>query len=393
MEAYTIAGFCLCVTATVMGVPSNLIILYLYFKKKRKSSSHAFIIGHAVVDLVICSVVLPIGAAQFLTLEKFRSEFLCKVVMWLNIAAPLASLNVNTVVAFDRFFAVTRPHSRFLNGKRGPTIIVIIVIVIAFVVNFPQVFWWRIRERVSMGEPSCYLSVHGAARTFALLPVSLLYAILIFTTLVLYAVIYCKVRKLRKNRVVSIHLESGVSAGVNCSVPNAGASTTLSSLSASPSLLTPKVQPHPVRLKSWYDNSHRNEESKGVASIYGAHNITEDTMKRSMTSSLAVRRGGGDEHSQALVNATFRMLFIISAIFISTWLLQTILRFIPRSLTEQLRHESPGWYAVYTLLQYVIVINSCINLVVYAIVNREFRKELQNLKKRVIDKLNKICHR
>lgn len=387
MEPYIITGFCLCLFASIIGVPTNVIILYIYSKKKKKSSSHCFIIGHAIVDLVIASVVLPIGAVQYLTLESFRSVFLCKMVTWLTLAAPLASLNVNTVVAFDRFFAVTRPHSRFVSGKKVSAILVTVVILLAFLINVPHLFWWRIREVASPGEPSCYLSVHGITRILALLPFSFVYVILILINLILYVIIYYKVRKLRRNRVVAIHLTDSTSTPRGNISTGVVVNTTITQLPP-PSATSVSQSPralHPVGL------THANgiNASQHNSSVHNNQNVTNS--RNALVENSARNNGVGQ--SQAMVNATFRMLFYISAIFITTWFLQTTLRFIPRQTTESWRMERPGLYAVYTFFQYIIVMNSCVNLFVYAIVNKEFRNELRTLRNDIMMKLRGLFRR
>lgn len=364
------------------------------------SASHFFIIGHAVVDLIICTIVLPIGTVQWLILENFRSLFFCRLFMWVNMSAPLASLHVNTLVAFDRYFAVARPHVKFVRGRNRPAALVMSVIALAFAINFPQLIWRDIRETVNEGESPCYFPENGLIRILLVNVLqTVVYLAHIVTTIFLYAQVHARVKRLRKRRVVPrVQGEPDTISRrplyqANSSSKQDGSSDSRQQNIPSRSIGTEDTQCDIINNKELNSiftssgqvcNSKQNPLQREMMSIDGQKSKTGAQFLEEPRNNLKT-----EGRSKALANATFRMLFIVTVVFTCTWFVQFILRVIPKRLLKSLRAFHPVLYALYTFVTFLIIFNSSINVVIYTVVNRDFRTELKKVWKNLMPK--RIC--
>lgn len=103
------------VVLLVIGVLGNLLVLYFYGRKVKKTSCSVFICVLAVYDLCACSVSIPIEIIDLRYFYMFSNVGACKVVKYFNHTVAFGSALTLTAIATDRFKRIFRPFKQQLN--------------------------------------------------------------------------------------------------------------------------------------------------------------------------------------------------------------------------------------------------------------------------------------
>ncbi|KAK3104616.1 hypothetical protein FSP39_006263 [Pinctada imbricata] len=104
---------------SVIGITGNLLVLYVYLRKRHKVASTVFIISLAATDFMTCLVVVP----YTIVIEYFRYfvqyDVLCKLYMFLITSnVPFAAF-IMVAIAIDRYLCIVHPFKHLMNAKRA----------------------------------------------------------------------------------------------------------------------------------------------------------------------------------------------------------------------------------------------------------------------------------
>ncbi|KAJ8033393.1 Rhodopsin, GQ-coupled [Holothuria leucospilota] len=102
------------VVIAVVGVPSNILVIKVYFRRAKTSSTFVFISFMAISDLVRCGV-MPLEIGAILSTVTDTKQKLCESKFFTSVTLAMLSLLTTAVVGFDRYMAVCWPHTKRLN--------------------------------------------------------------------------------------------------------------------------------------------------------------------------------------------------------------------------------------------------------------------------------------
>ncbi|KAG8454064.1 hypothetical protein GDO86_000631 [Hymenochirus boettgeri] len=98
------------ITAGVVSILSNIIVLGIFFKyKELRTATNAIIINLAFTDIGVSGIGYPMSAASDLHGSWKFGYVGCQIYAGLNIFFGMASIGLLTVVAIDRYFTICRP--------------------------------------------------------------------------------------------------------------------------------------------------------------------------------------------------------------------------------------------------------------------------------------------
>jgi hypothetical protein len=116
-------------TISIVGSIGNLIVGFVYWKKRDKQTSTFFILFLAFIDLFVCSVLVPATVYVELIQYKTDSDLFCKSYYFLlTTSVPMSSL-LMTAIAFDRYFCICMVNRNIMTLQRakivGPILLLI----------------------------------------------------------------------------------------------------------------------------------------------------------------------------------------------------------------------------------------------------------------------------
>ena len=95
---------------TILGVPGNILILFIYMVKFKKKATHrTFVIALAITDLLNCVFTIPFEIAQMTHEYTFYTEWLCKCGRTLNAIFTTSSALILVALSANRYRRICQP--------------------------------------------------------------------------------------------------------------------------------------------------------------------------------------------------------------------------------------------------------------------------------------------
>lgn len=190
----------------LVGTPGNILVLYVYFFKWRKSTSRMFILFLTGLDLVNCVSTLPMEIFMMRYTVMLDRPWLCKISRFSTYTMNSSSAAILVAIAVDRFKRICRPHGPQFSAKMSKYIC-IFCIVLALLFSWPSLLIYGTRV-VNLGlvkgwsclvenkyDRSVYPVVYFVVMTAS--------TVVIFTTLsILYYFVGLQVYRHRRNRLI-----------------------------------------------------------------------------------------------------------------------------------------------------------------------------------------------
>lgn len=112
---------------SVIGTIGNSLVLYIYLRKKDKSTSSIFILALAGADFFTCLVIVPFNIITLYLDYKHGYDLMCRLYMFLITGGvPFATL-IMVAIAFDRYFCICHPFLHVITIFRAKLIILILL--------------------------------------------------------------------------------------------------------------------------------------------------------------------------------------------------------------------------------------------------------------------------
>ncbi|XP_048729671.1 orexin receptor type 2-like [Ostrea edulis] len=112
---------------SVVGTIGNSLVLYIYLRKKDKSTSSIFILALAGADFFTCLVIVPYNIVTLYLDYKHGFDVMCRIYMFLITGGvPYATL-IMVAIAFDRYFCICHPFLHVITIFRAKLIIFILL--------------------------------------------------------------------------------------------------------------------------------------------------------------------------------------------------------------------------------------------------------------------------
>ncbi|KAH3712823.1 hypothetical protein DPMN_072580 [Dreissena polymorpha] len=123
-----------------IGVIGNGFVLYIFSKQWERSKTSVFIITLAALDVVNCSLIIPVEISVFAMPFTYDHDIFCKISRCLSFIVTANYSFVLVTVAYDRYLMVCKPLKRITYGQRYATRACIGVSLLAIATQWPSIF-------------------------------------------------------------------------------------------------------------------------------------------------------------------------------------------------------------------------------------------------------------
>ncbi|XP_060072503.1 cholecystokinin receptor type A-like [Ylistrum balloti] len=110
---------------SIVGTIGNFLVLYIYTKKRDRTTSNIFILTLAGTDFLTCLVLIPFNIVALGLDHRLEIDFFCKIYMFLLTCNVPFSAFVMVAIAFDRYFCICHPFLHAINIPRAKAIVVL----------------------------------------------------------------------------------------------------------------------------------------------------------------------------------------------------------------------------------------------------------------------------
>ena len=104
---------------SIVGTAGNLLVLYVFSKKRDKLVSTLFILVMAFVDFITCLVVIPYTAIMEYSDFWIKYDFMCKLYHFLITSNIPFSALIMVAIAIDRYLCICHPFYHILTVRRA----------------------------------------------------------------------------------------------------------------------------------------------------------------------------------------------------------------------------------------------------------------------------------
>ncbi|XP_046546333.1 orexin receptor type 2-like [Haliotis rubra] len=332
----------------LVGFFGNILVIYIYAVRLKRSTTHLFITALAVADTVVCIVCIPVEIVVVRYMYSFDIPWLCRVFQTIVLACVTTSISVLISIAVDRYKRVCTPFKSQISVKRAKIAVGIGCIVAITLASPSMVILGRKTVNRTVIGYACATDDSMVKTPFPALfnGMQLLIAVISISTLTtLYALILKRVRAQKRYR------EGMTPNGIPrkaCSTQSGEASSVTNTVitSTRDSTLT-SAQGNQATSDDTATSSHDNTK-KDCESISGLRNGTHKT--------------------------TF-MMFIITAVFILSFVPHLALMATWAVQKHTYDHLEGAPLALYNLFLRTYFINSVSNPIIYGFMSDKFRSQ------------------
>lgn len=101
----------------VIGIPGNLFVLLIYWKRYSKSVYRTIIFVIACTDLFFCTFALSFNIGRIIRYYTFYNVWICKCFTAITLCTVLLSSHLVVLLSFHRFRQVCVPHKSQINSS------------------------------------------------------------------------------------------------------------------------------------------------------------------------------------------------------------------------------------------------------------------------------------
>lgn len=115
-------------TFSLAGSVGNAFVIYIFSRKREKSTTTVFILVLAMTDFFTCLVIIPFTIYYEVMAKKINSNVQCKVYMFFITSNIPFSAFIMVLIAFDRYFKICRPWNQCLDIRMSKKIVIAVLI-------------------------------------------------------------------------------------------------------------------------------------------------------------------------------------------------------------------------------------------------------------------------
>ena len=334
----------------VVGVVGNSLVVYVYRRRFKKTSSNYFILTMALFDLIACVVGLPTEIYDLRYPYTFYSPAGCKIFRFTETFVIYGSTIVLVEIAFDRFFKICRPL--MLISLFKIKLSCIFAAVLALLLSIPSSILYGItRSKTAipgLRTYDCSIEDRYVKTTFQMLYYIILLVIFMLTLLiltVLYIRIWLEIRR-RRQVVIGDHINKPRQAETG--------------------------EKKKARVKYVPSTSDGDDDSScnGTA--------PNGQAKRTRLESLA------SYAAKLKVSRTTVILFAVTVAFVVSYLPSIVVMVLRSTIKNLESTQSVAGDVTSKLFSKFYFINNAINPVIYSFLNINFRRQAKATVRKVL---------
>nr|XP_054768552.1 C5a anaphylatoxin chemotactic receptor 1-like [Lytechinus pictus] len=358
----------------IFGIPGNVLIIVVYYKKKRKISTDILIIAQGIIDLA-ASLLAPINIINSVS-DQFTVKVVCRIALFGINSLAFASLFLTAAIAIDRFFYVCRPFGKRTSNKRALVLAVTCWVLGSSLTCTKLIYVDAVTS--SSGEITCLVvDVYDFLDTLEAWLKTSGFVFALVTSVVMYGKIYMTIRKQAK---VHAQLTGGISNTLypaNLSQPQSGSS----GLQLSPSEPLDKTITSDVDLQirnpsnPLLINNASPKDLSGTLSVSGTVDQRSHIHPKPISSGPSCPRPKLSDRGE---NRTTKMLMAVTTILLASWLPPIVFFHLRDSTLEIIEYSITADTLVY-IGKRLPGINHIINYFVYTLMNKRFRMDCKRL--------------
>lgn len=375
------------------GLLGNLVVIAVYSRKTLKTSSTIFILTLAAVDLLFCGMT-PLIILHTITDGTSPNLRVCQSVNFVTNFAVYSSIVICVIIAFDRFFSVTRPHQKIMTSFRAKLLVAGCVVISALlhvnVITRATIkrLSFNVSDYQTTADNKTYFVICDISSTSSASMEDVIfgnisgvsYVVWLSIIAVLYGRIYFVIRK---KMVVHNGVESNLNTNTSRSNRNYGRFETgnLQNCSAKINIRWNHVPLDATRNKRSHQgrsnnastsqdvNNPRRKQRIDNNSEHGLHTILNQSPENRQPTENQKRK-----IVERRYNTTF-LLFLVTAVTILTWIPSVISHATMTSYS--INHEKDN--VIPFLMFNFNIINHASNPIIYSLVNKRFRFDCKKL--------------
>lgn len=115
-------------TFSLAGSVGNAFVIYIFSRKREKSTTTVFILVMAMADFFTCLVIIPFTIYYEIMAKRINSNVQCKIYTFLITSNIPFSAFIMVLIAFDRYFKICRPWYQCLDIRMSKRIVIAVLL-------------------------------------------------------------------------------------------------------------------------------------------------------------------------------------------------------------------------------------------------------------------------
>lgn len=331
--------FVTCGLLMVVGIIGNSLVVQVYWCRMKSSAKRTFILALALLDLIVCIIVIPFELYDLRNQTMFTQSGLCKAMRFLEYSAVLSAGFVLVSISVERYYFLCRAFKEF--SPRKAKVICVICSFLAMIVACPSAIFAgsKVRHEQYGGRnfTGCECSMNSEENDNGVFKRFYYYllAAIFFGCFLVFIVLYTIIGRL----LWKYHTGKLVPEVCTISSP----------ASSSSAIVVKKVS---MENSSGQSRGSNGSQKERQTSVHG---------KRSIKSAGSIV-----------------VFFSVTVVFVLSFLPHIIIRlmlFFDYSLEDELDRETSDLLYNFVVRSYLI--SNVSNPFIYSILNKSFRKELK----------------
>ncbi|XP_052258586.1 neuromedin-U receptor 1-like [Dreissena polymorpha] len=329
----------------VIGTIGNSLVLFVYCKMFRKTSSNYFIVAMAIFDLLACVIGLPTELYDLRYSLTFYSGAICKIFRYTEAVVVNGSAIILVEIAFDRYFKICKPL--MLIELYKIKIMCFVAGLAAVVISIPALILYGIsRTHTPDGRVQGYdCSIEEAYRKQAFSKIYYLMLGLVFVTTVLilsglYIRIWVEIKR-RKKLVIGDQVK------------------------------------RPSREEILMQNTLANDQKTKKLRVVRYCSEYSDEDSQDMATRVSFRptlQCLAEAMTKFRVSRTTIVLFAVTVVFVISYLPGIIVMICRSSIKDLEKNQTLAEQVISKLFSKFYFINNAINPIIYSFLNLSFRR-------------------
>ncbi|KAL3892221.1 hypothetical protein ACJMK2_004451 [Sinanodonta woodiana] len=157
---HLIPAFVMVTLFMIVGLPGNLFVIIVYYRKMRRTTSRYFIIVLAALDFINCVVTMPMELALLSNFYTFDLPWLCKLIRFITYSTQNSSAIILLGIAVDRFRNICQATKRSFSLKHVK-IFCICSVIFATLSSTPSILLYGTNTKILPVVMELNLTIHG----------------------------------------------------------------------------------------------------------------------------------------------------------------------------------------------------------------------------------------